>query len=494
MHITGIWDEFSWSVVVRRIFQWIILISGIGLLLMTAMVAVVREDEPLEWMIYEDQDYVYWLHPDSGYERAAFASPDVYTTYNWSQYGDYFYFLLWTPPYSLPHLFRIDTNGRHLEPLSQDIIRGIDSFQFVDNKYLIAQTSEGYGPPDILRLKHDSPNIEWENLTNSPRMYDLLWSISADSEWLYFASETDHTTNEWEAFRTRIDGTDQAFMATLPENVTYVDRRSFVQGTPDDEWLWLTFIVDLSQQYSELYRLSTVDGTLEQLSDMSVDRTIGWSANKEWFVFTAVVGDQESIYRIRADGSNVQELTQQIDFEFSVPRLSTDENVIMLSSLPDGDNNADIFRIDIEDGNIVQLTHSDDDEYFADWSQDGKQFIYFTTILGAYGFEREFYITDLDAQNSIRLTQYEDVASVPRWSPDGKWLIFTAISDNDTHALFRVRSDGTERQQLVGNKKEIRFHTWSTTDVAWSKFQSFGIGLGLVISGLGLMFGLLLRK
>lgn len=457
-----------------RLFQIAFLMGGISLLLMTAGIALSRVDEPLEWMIYEDEEAVYWLHPDSGIERRMFASPSEPWTLRWRFHNNHFYFLMWTPN---RHLFRIDSDGKNLQHLSHDIEQGIGDFGLVNNKFLIAETFEYNGPADILLSTSDTTTISWINLTNTPNQTDLFWTISADNEWLYFTSQLKNELDEWGVFRIRIDGTQRELLVTNPNHSTFIDL------SPNGEWLWF---VRNNQANNQLYRLSTISGSLEQLSELNVDRIVGWSSNREQLFFTANDGNHEGIYQVEDDGTNLSEVSSNIELRDGIARISPDGSIIIVLSCSNS-NCGDIFSINLANGNLDQLTNSNSTERFVQWSPDGKQILYAITSPDAYSFQRQYFIADADGQNTFPLAPMEQSVYFPDWSPDGEWITFTAEIQSSMSALFRIRRDGTNRQQLTHNRKEVTFHTWSPPiDIEWNRVQSFLVGIGMLAGGLSI--------
>src|SRR3990172_1866268 len=81
-----------------------------------------------------------------------------------------------------------------------------------------------------------------------------------------------------------------------------------------------------------------------------------------------------------------------------------------------GDFNAEIFVMDADGGNPVNLTNNPAHDGAPKWSPDGRRI--------AFVREADIYVMDADGTNVIRLTNdsYWDFA--PAWSPDGSQIAF----------------------------------------------------------------------
>jgi Tol biopolymer transport system component len=319
----------------------------------------------------------------------------------------------------------------------------------------------------------------WQNMTNTPTVSDYFWAFSNDEEWFYFSSQAENLTSEADVFRMRLDGTQRQLLSHIPAYGTFVD------WSPDGEWLW--FIIRLDRE-RKLYRLSTISGTLEQMTDLNILQTEGWAGNDEWFIFTASNGSESDTYRINVDGTDASPFSCPKPCGFS-PEFSADRTKIMVSTCEMADCNTELFLIDIADNRVTQLANSESNRFLLEWLPDGDKITYVRVSSNADRFQRHYFIADVDAQNPIPLTQSNDFAVFVEWSPDGEWFVFEADSYSGYRSFYRIRSDGTDRQQLTHNKKEILFHTWSIGTVyVWNRLQSFLFSINLIGGALLICF------
>jgi Tol biopolymer transport system component len=127
---------------------------------------------------------------------------------------------------------------------------------------------------------------------------------------------------------------------------------------------------------------------------------------------------------------------------------------IVFCSDRDGDN--EIYLMDADGGNIVQLTFNSYEESGAMCSPDGRRIAF---VSGRDG-NSEIYVVNVDGSGLERLTNdsLEDLG--PSWSRDGTKIAFTSDRDGDRE-IFVMNSDGSGLQQLTQNTATDGFQDFS---------------------------------
>lgn len=162
-----------------------------------------------------------------------------------------------------------------------------------------------------------------------------------------------------------------------------------------------------------------------------------WSPDGKYILFRRNLGPTErnphaqqfDIFIMDADGSNERRLTFHPLNDVS-PCWSPDGKQIAFSGIRDGMPNIQIM--DLETGNIRQLTKSKEGELFSSmptWSPDGQHIVYqLVTDVG-----RQLYITDINGKKTRPFLQGAQPPiigdtviskSAPRWSSNGKHLLY----------------------------------------------------------------------
>ncbi len=130
------------------------------------------------------------------------------------------------------------------------------------------------------------------------------------------------------------------------------------------------------------------------------------------------------------------------------------ESRIVFTSNRDGD--WDIYSMDVNGENLVQLTdHPASDEYPA-CSPNGRRIVFASDR----GVTRDLYVIDRDGNNVLRLTQDNFFAARVSWSPDGAKIAFSSFCKINCD-IFTMDADGNNRTRLAK-------HKWQDVRPSWS--------------------------
>ena len=155
------------------------------------------------------------------------------------------------------------------------------------------------------------------------------------------------------------------------------------------------------------------------------------------------------IYSMDVDGNNLVQLTDRPGSDW------------LLACSPDGRRIAftsergvthDLYVMDSDGNNVVRLTHDNFLEGRPSWSPDGTRIAF-----SAFRFDvgnSEIYVMDADGNNLINLTKHKWHDLRPSWSPDGRKIAFASTRDGrlDTpEHIFVMNADGKERRNLTGD-------------------------------------------
>lgn len=127
---------------------------------------------------------------------------------------------------------------------------------------------------------------------------------------------------------------------------------------------------------------------------------------------------------------------------------------ILFTSMRDG--NAEIYVMDANGDNPINLTQHPAIDIMARWSPDGRQVAFVSKRHDPNG-GAEVYVMNADGSDVRRLTYSEIAAITPNWSPDGKRIVFAqvvGVTDPDDPfplltELYSVRLDGSDRTRLT---------------------------------------------
>ena len=178
-------------------------------------------------------------------------------------------------------------------------------------------------------------------------------------------------------------------------------------------------------------------------------------------VFSSNRDGDWDIYSMDVNGNNLVQLTDHPASD-EYPACSPDGRRIAFIS--ERELTPDLYMMDSDGNNVVRLTHDNFGEGRVSWSPDGMR-IAFSSFRWLVG-NSEIYAMDADGNNLMNLTKHKMHDFLPNWSPDGSKIAFASFRDgglNDPLHIFVMNADGKGRRNLTADT-DLRFNsnpTWS---------------------------------
>jgi TolB protein len=134
---------------------------------------------------------------------------------------------------------------------------------------------------------------------------------------------------------------------------------------------------------------------------------------------------------------------------------------------PAGD--ADVFTMNADGTGLVNLTETAEDDHDLGpndsgprWSPDRARIAYTVDPDGAAGDDGEVWVMDRDGGNKIQLTDNDQEEWGPTWSPDGTRIAWTVYDpeffDFD---IWLMNADGSDPRNLVSESPdELQWNEW----------------------------------
>jgi Tol biopolymer transport system component len=213
--------------------------------------------------------------------------------------------------------------------------------------------------------------------------------------------------------------------------------------------------------------------TPEPVSTLSPERALELS-ELGWIAFTASEGGRRDVWLIKPDGTGQYNLTGTLDNTFAeAPVWSPDASTIAFDGLPNSDVERDIYMVTV-DPNPEQwaITNQPDFDCYPSFSPDGQRIIYMAEHEG----NRDLFIMDVDGTNIVQLTDDPTYDYEPAWSPDGERIAFISRRSGNSE-LYVMDIDGSNMVQLTDDAKLDWRPAWSP-DGEWIAFESWRTGNG----------------
>jgi Tol biopolymer transport system component len=201
-----------------------------------------------------------------------------------------------------------------------------------------------------------------------------------------------------------------------------------------------------------------------------------WSRDGEWIAFSR--GDvrkpaaESDIWKMRSDGSELQNLTPNSPGNDSYPSFSGDGKQIVFRSGRGG--GSDLYLMNADGTNVRRLTNSSDDKVFPVFSPTSRQIAFLSNRDTPESTLYEVYLLDLNNDGSPaqlrRVTRNNVQEGHPAFSYDGKWLIFSSeqggISDEEP-LVQAIQFDA----QIYGEMYAYRIQDGMTVRLTHNKWE-----------------------
>jgi TolB protein len=190
-----------------------------------------------------------------------------------------------------------------------------------------------------------------------------------------------------------------------------------------------------------------------------------WSVDGKRIVYHETVGKEFDLFVINADGTGRRNVTNS-PFEEAHAHWGPDGRIYFNSdratsdrTMPWGARNHDLFRMDADGSNIVQLTDCRAVCTNPNPSRDGRM-IAFRMGVRAQGLSwaqqsslmnSEIAVLDLRTKRITNLTQHAAYDTWPSWSPDSRWVAFGSNRDGvpEVGQVYIVSVDGKTTRKLT---------------------------------------------
>ena len=209
---------------------------------------------------------------------------------------------------------------------------------------------------------------------------------------------------------------------------------------------------------SEIYIMDAYGNNQKRLTNNNTpDYHHRWSADSKHIVYVSNEDGNQEIYTMNADGSNKTNISNS-EINEMFPCWSPDGKSILYCS--EENEGWKIYRMNIKGKNREKVSEytGTDWELYPQYSPDGNKIAYFTHEPEKQ--IRNIFVMDKNGNNRIQLTHSDFVDEDPFWSPDGKYIVFQS-NRTGNYQIFTMKKDGTKQTCLSNNKNSEYWPSWS---------------------------------
>ncbi|MEO8393099.1 MAG: hypothetical protein ABI700_08895 [Chloroflexota bacterium] len=178
-----------------------------------------------------------------------------------------------------------------------------------------------------------------------------------------------------------------------------------------------------------------------------------------YLMFTMGAGDNAEIFLMTPQGRSVCRLTENLIEEKKV-NWSPDRKHILFVSQRSGDHPTDLYVMNFDGTNIVNLTQDQAEDYEGGvWSPDGTQIAFSSNRSG----KMHVFVMNADGANVYDLTPDAFIADSPTWSPDGTQIAYIQGSTNNgnTFEVYTTDLDSKATRALTTDSSPEYLPAWS---------------------------------
>lgn len=196
-----------------------------------------------------------------------------------------------------------------------------------------------------------------------------------------------------------------------------------------------------------------------------------WGTDGKSLVFSSSVDGVYQIFeKVISSGDPVQLSTG--DHDLFVKDISPDASKILYGSVSE---TSDLWIVDTRDSKESSVANEVANEFWADFSPDGKSLVYQSVTLTERPYSGSINVRNIERGDAPIVVSPEGFS--PVWSLDGEWIAYLRRSENGI-ALWRVRPTGDDAMKLADGEVGAPPYTPTpylkigTNHISWSPDSS----------------------
>lgn len=221
----------------------------------------------------------------------------------------------------------------------------------------------------------------------------------------------------------------------------------------------LVFVSNCDGNGTQIYSANADGSNRMKLTNNgpSLDDSPAWAPDGHTIVFVSYRDfGQPHIYLVNPDGTNQRRLTTTVGIGEIDPNWSPEGLKIAYARPPTaGSSDVEIFIINVDGTNPVNVTNNAASDRQPSWSPDGTK-IAFTSLRNG---NTNIYLMNADGSNQTKLDTLAGDSS-PSWSPDGTKIIFSSLINGSNDDVYIMNPNGSGVTKLIGTGLHDSFASW----------------------------------
>lgn len=255
-------------------------------------------------------------------------------------------------------------------------------------------------------------------------------------------------------------------------------NRSLYGWSPDSAWV-------LVGTGRSIYKIR-YDGSDEQIIVDNAFRAFAasWSPDGSHIVYLSETFPESKIVVVSVeDGLSTVLTGADLRINYTIaPIWSPDSNTIAFvvhEKHLENEWTQEIYLIDADGRHLRRLTETDRVNFEPRWSPDGTQLVFFGHDIGAFTSNStdtsftDIFLINADGSDLMNVTKGTGLDRYATWSPDGAWIAFASTREWDGEiygGIFVIRPDGLDLRMITSELplnqggREANYPIWRVTD------------------------------